>query len=154
MKTFRLLLPAVLVLIAASCLLPPAAWTAGPVRGPAGCTIEWDEPTTNTDSTPLTDLKEYRIWLAVTAGAFTGAPTVVVPAPKAAPGPGSVLTWSCAGLTDGQKWLTVRAVDLAGNESANAAVDPATGGSTANGLPFVYDGLKPGGAPGLRLRTP
>lgn len=132
----KILLFVVFILVAAP------AFAAGPVRGPANCAIEWDEPTTNTDGSTLTDLEKYRMYAAPTSG---GARTMIkeVGAANTTPAPGSVAWTNCPAMPDGQKWVTMTAVDSAGNESAHSPE-----------LPFVYDALKPAILPAPRLRMP
>lgn len=147
------------LLLILACVVLLILWAAarahadGPTLSTGKCEIDWDVPTTNTDNSPLTDLKEFRIYIGATKGAFTGAPFAVVPAAVPNPGPGLVGVWDCraAGLPSGQKYLTVRAADLVGNESANA--NPPTGAAwtAADGLPFVFDALKPIAPGGLRI---
>jgi hypothetical protein len=134
-------------------LVVTPALAAGPVAGPQDCVLEWIVPTTNTDNSPLTDLASWQVFISPTAGTFT---TVTATITVASPTPiaGTHVTYNCApGLSDGQKWATVRAVDLAGNFSANATPDASmTGGTQANGIPFVFDAVSPKPATGLLVR--
>ncbi len=127
----------------------------GPVRGPAKCEIAWTAPTTNTDGSALSDLKSYDVYISPTKGQFT-TPFSNLTVANPAPGPNTTVTYDCRniGLTDGQKWFTVRAVDLSGNASANGQPDPtavADGATQADGVPFVFDGKAPGAGTGLKI---
>ena len=140
------------ILIALALLsLAAQTWAAGPVQGPQKCSLEWVAPTKNVDGTPLTDLALYYVYVSPTAGAFSVV-TATLPSPSTTPAPNTVLKWDCRGaaLTDGQKWVTVKAVDTAGNPSVNATPDPGAGGTVASGIPFVFDAVLPDGATGLR----
>ena len=143
------------VLFAAICLLPAAGLAAGPIRGPQKCEMQWTAPTTNTDGTALTDLKSYNLYISPTKGQFpTAFSNLTVANP--APGPNTTITYDCRaiGLTDGQKWWTVRAVDLAGNPSAQGTPDAsavAEGATQADGVPFVFDAVATSGATGLKM---
>lgn len=140
------------VALAVAVLAAAPAWAVGPILSPQKCSLEWIAPTTNADATPLTDLALYRVYVGTAAGVFPATPSATVNAASPSPAVNTRVTWDCrtAALTDGQKWGTVRAVDLAGNESGNADVDPASGGTKANGVPFVFDGVAPGSATGLK----
>ena len=145
----RYLIPLCLAL-----LLVSPALAAVPVEGPTKCAYQWNAPTTNTDGSALTDLKGYNVYVGTAVGVFPATPTVFVAAPSASPKPTDpVVVWDCRTQTwtDGAKWLTVRAVDLAGNESANitpSVADASNGATQAGGDPFVFDALKPSGATG------
>jgi hypothetical protein len=147
----RAVLELLLILACAVLLILWAASHAhadGPTLSSGKCEIDWDVPTTNTDGSPLTDLKEYRVYVGAAKGAFAGAPAA---APN--PGPGLVVAWDCraVGLTTGQKYLTVRAADLVGNESANGTPPTGATWTAADGLPFVFDGLRPTAPNGLKI---
>ena len=147
----RRILIALLLVLA----IPVAVHAAGPVRGPQKCELAWTAPTTNTDNTPLTDLKSYNLYISPTKGQFpTVFSNITVATPT--PAPNTTIVYDCraVGLSDGQKWFTIRAVDLAGNPSANAGPDPAAvadGATQADGVPFVFDALVPGSATGLKV---
>lgn len=86
----------------------------GPVVG-ASCTFTWNAVTKNADGTPITDLKEYRLYLSQTPGTYAPPAAVVINAPA------TQTTCLAAGVTtDGQYYAVVRAVDTAGNQSANS----------------------------------
>ena len=147
----RRILIALLLVLA----IPVAVHAAGPVRGPQKCELAWTAPTTNTDNTPLTDLKSYNLYISPTQGQFpTVFSNITVATPTPAPNTTVVYDCRAVALSDGQKWFTVKAVDLAGNPSANASPDPAAvadGATQADGVPFVFDGLVPGSATGLKV---
>lgn len=132
-------------------LLPSVAWAVGPIVSPQKCGLRWIAPTTNANNTPLTDLALYHVYVGTSAGVFPATPFATISAAAPAPTAGTNVAWDCrtAALPDGQKWATVRAVDLAGNESANAEVAAGSGGTKANGIPFVFDGVAPAAATGL-----
>lgn len=143
-----------LLLCACLLFLAMPAFAAGPVLGPNKCALEFVAPVTNEDGSPLIDLKEYRVYVSATKGTFT-APFATIPAANPAPAPNTTVTWDCrtAGLTAGQKWVTVRAVDLATNESDNADLAPeaiADGGTKADGAPFVYKPVRPAAPTGSK----
>lgn len=109
-------------------LLPLGVGAVGPVVTQATCRLSWDAPTTNTDGTPLTDLGKYRVYIGTAPGVKKGpAPTAEVGAPNPAPTPGTTGTWACVGLTPGQKYGVVTAVDTSGLESQES-----------NEVPFEY----------------
>src|SRR3990167_6504643 len=147
----RRILIALLLVLA----IPVAVHAAGPIRGPQKCELAWTAPTTNTDNTPRTDLKSYNLYISPTKGQFaTIFANITVATPTPAPNTTVVYDCRAIGLSDGQKWFTVRAVDLAGNTGANGTPDATTvadGATQADGIPFVFDGLVPGSAPGLKI---
>ena len=148
MKRFVFYLMLASFLVASSVF---AATPQGPVLGPSNASIQWLNPTTNTDGSALTDLATYQIFISTTPGSFTtpyATLTVINPAPTTA----ATVTYDLRGYTggDGQRWTTVKAVDIAGNPSANAVPDPTAGGSVANGAPFIFDSVKPNAATGLK----
>ena len=146
----RMLLAVVLALA-----IPVAVEAAGPIRGPQKCELAWTAPTTNVDNTQLTDLKSYDLYVSPTKGQFTtpfSNITVATPVPT----PNTTVIYDCrgVGLTDGQKWFTIRAVDLAGNPSANSDPDAsavADGATKADGVPFVFDAVKSNAPTGSRV---
>ena len=82
------------------------------------CAITW---TPNTEP----DMQEYRVFLrGASAGYDFDAPAVVIPHPTA-----QSTTVNLGTLTDGQHFLVLKAVDLAGNLS-----------ESSNELTFLYDG--------------
>ena len=110
-------------------LVAPLAWADGPIIG-ADCTFVWDAPTTNTDGSPITDLKEYRLYLSSTAGGYDWT----TPAGPPVPHPTTQLTCAAAGLvSDGQYYAVVTARDEAGNQSG-----------PSNEIAFVRETLSPG----------
>jgi len=148
-------MPRVLLALLLTLALPLAVEAAGPIRGPQKCELAWTAPTTNTDNTPLTDLKSYNLYISATKGQFTTVFSNITVA-NPTPGPNTTVVYDCraVGLSDGQKWYTVRAVDLAGNLSANGQPDAsavADGATQADGVPFVFDAVAPGGAGGLKV---
>jgi len=96
--------------------------------------LAWDAPTTNQDSSPLTDLSGYRVYSSTSTIAScppTSSPQFVAAA-NPAPAPNTTVTYRLAGLTQGTTYFVrVTAVDTSGNESgctnevsAVALVDP------------------------------
>ena len=80
-------------------------------------TVDYDEPTTNANSSPLTDLKETVVWYAL-----GGQPAVVcVTTPASQPTGGGHLSVACTvPVLDGQEvevTVTATAADLSGNRS-------------------------------------
>lgn len=114
--------------------IPVAALAVGPIYSPATCKLTWTAPTKNADGTPLTDLAAFRMYIGTAPGVYPPTPTGVIAATNPAPVPGTNYSWSCIGLSDGQKYANVKGVDIAGNEAA-----------PSNEFPFVFDGVKPGG---------
>src|SRR3972149_2107621 len=83
------------------------AFAVGPVVG-STCKFEGPEPQTNTDSSTLTDLAEYRLYISQTAGTYSSTPAKAIPAPAAEPPIGSVLQTSCpAGIPHGQNYAVM-----------------------------------------------
>jgi hypothetical protein len=112
------------------------ALAVGPVL--RQCTLEWNPVTTNTDGSPATDLKEYRIYVSTTPGGQNLA------SPQGPPilAPTTITSCTAQGITsDGQKYVVVTAADLAGNQSA-----------PSNEVPFVLDAVAPAAASNLRVR--
>lgn len=83
-------------------LLPWAAWALT-------CSLTWVAPTTNTDGSPLTDLAGYNTYTATQSGQYGAKHNSQLI---------TQTTYSTT-CTLGQFWM-VRAVDQAGNESANS----------------------------------
>jgi hypothetical protein len=114
-------------LLAALCT-PVLAQAVGPVL--KTCTLTWDPLT-------VTDLKEYRVYVSSTPGtenlSFAQGPAIQPPA----------VTTTCAAqgiTTEGQKYVIVTGVDLAGNQSARS-----------NEVPFVLDVTAPPAVGNLRV---
>lgn len=125
-------------------LLPTLAWAAGPLNPTRA---QWIAPTTNTDTTPLIDLGSYKLYIAtgVTPPVFPGTAWSVlatVPAALSNPAPNTIVTFTLPTISNGQQYLIVSAVDLAGNESAGSPV-----------APFLVDRLSPS-APGNLILLP
>ena len=131
----------VVLLMLALLLVGPVmdAGAVGPVVSPATCAITWTAPSTNVDGTPLVDLARYEVQVGSAPGTFS-SPAVAVPVVAPAPVPGSSVTWLCVGVTDGQRYARVRAVDLAGNPSAWTAE-----------VPFLFDAVAPAAPTGVRV---
>ena len=73
----------------------------------ADATLSWDEPITNSDGTPLTDLAGYKLYYGTTSGSYSDNIDV-----------GSVTTYQITNLTDGLTYyFAVIAYDTSGNES-------------------------------------
>ena len=69
-------------------------------------TLAWEEPTTNIDGTPLTDLEGYRVYFGPGSGNYRYKNDV-----------GTATTCTIGGLTPGYWCFVVTAYDTAGNES-------------------------------------
>src|SRR5688572_20849555 len=75
-------------------------------------------PTTNDDSTPLTDLGSYRVYYATTTSPCPGGSYVTVTSPTPSPVAGQTVTARLTGLLAGtQYYAAVTAVDTSGNQS-------------------------------------
>ena len=125
------------LLLACMLLAASSAYAIGPVL--RSCTLTWGAPTTNADGTALTDLAKYNVYVAATSGVYS-TPTAIVNSPKAAPAPGDTASWVCTGLTQGQHYAVVTAVDSASNESTRS-----------NEVPFVIDVVPPNAPAGLSV---
>lgn len=110
----------------ALCLLllcPGPAWAL--TAAPTGATVRitYDEPTTNRDGSPLTDLAEVRLFYAIGAGAEVQCAAVPASRPQ---GGGVDVSAACAvPVADGQEVDVAffgYAYDLAGNRSIKSAV--------------------------------
>ena len=99
-------------------------FAAGPTV--SNCTLRWDPVTKNTDGTPVTDLKEYRIYVSTSPGGQN------LSAPQGPPIIPPAVSTTCAAqgiTTRGQKYAVVTAVDDADRQSGKS-----------NEVPFVFDG--------------
>ncbi len=96
--------------------------------------LAWKAPTTNLDSTALTDLSAYRVYSGTSSPTCPGSSYQVVPSPTPAPTSGSVINYQLTGLTTGATYFVkVTAVDSSGKESscsneASGAAKADTGG--------------------------
>ena len=70
--------------------------------------LAWDEPTTNADGTPLTDLAGYKVYRTTVQGDITGVTGTDV---------GNVTTWTDVDVPEGTYYYTATAYDTNGNES-------------------------------------
>jgi hypothetical protein len=78
----------------------------------------WTAPTTNVDSTPLTDLGSYRLYYATSASPCPGGSYVTVASPTPNPAAGQTVAARLTGLVAGtQYYAAVTAVDTSGNQS-------------------------------------
>lgn len=104
---------------------PAPAQAVGPVLN--HCNASWT-------ASPSTDVVAYRIYFSPTAGGV-GVLVGTVTAPTVA--------WSCvvAAIGEGQKYATVTAVDLAGNESPRS-----------NEFAFALDSMVPAAASNLKVQ--
>ena len=117
------------------------AWAS--VASAASLTAEWTAPVTNVDGSPLTDLASYRVYVAAPGPPCPALSYVVVPAPSAAPAPGTTVRTVLTNLTPMTLYhVQVTALDATGNESPCSNVVSQT---TAADRP-------PGNATGLTLR--
>ncbi|PYM93328.1 MAG: hypothetical protein DME04_12340, partial [Candidatus Rokuibacteriota bacterium] len=82
----------------------------------------WTAPTTNTDGSPLTDLASYKIYYAPSPAPCPGSPFVSVVSPTSSPAPNQNVNLRLSGLATGTLYyVSVSAVDTAGNQSACSA---------------------------------
>jgi hypothetical protein len=110
-KLYRCL-RAVIAAVAATLLFTTAAQAAV-------LDASWIAPTTNADSTPLTDLASYRVYYSTSATPCPGSTFVQVASATASPAPNTTVSRQLTGLTAGTVYfVSVTAVDTAGNESA------------------------------------
>jgi hypothetical protein len=113
------------------------AETAGNTVGPNQCTMTWTQAPTNANGSPLTDLSGWRIFVYTMPGQIGATATATVPAAGPAPVGVLNLTFDCRGLTlsEGQKYATVKAVDLGLLESAPAVESPFVWNAVAPATP-------------------
>ena len=79
----------------------------------------WTAPTTNTDGSPLTDLKSYRVYYGTSSAPCLGSSLAQIASPTSSPGPSQSVSLRLTGLTIGSLYnVAVTAVDAIGNESA------------------------------------
>jgi len=87
--------------------------TTNPGGGtPAAGMLLWDQPTSNTDGSPITDLTAYRVYYGTTPGSYIASINV-----------GNVTSVSLSVLSStvpapGIYYIAVTALDVTGNESA------------------------------------
>ncbi len=145
MKHFTCTTVAVLALLVC---LPLLARAEGNYVSPAACGIYWTTPTTNTDGTALTDLKEFRAYILASPPADWNttikgglAPRYVTPATGPVPTVGQQYRQDCRDLPGGQGYTVITAVNLAGTQSA-----------ASNQVAFVFVATVPGSAPSVEVR--
>jgi len=79
----------------------------------------WTAPTSNVDSSPLTDLSAYRVYYGVSGSSCPGPSYLQVASPTSSPASGTTVNARLTGLTDGSLYyVAVTAVNTSGNESA------------------------------------
>jgi len=79
----------------------------------------WTAPTTNTDGSPLTDLKSYRVYYGTSGAPCLGSSLAQIASPTSNPGPNQTVSLRLTGLTIGSLYnVAVTAVDAIGSESA------------------------------------
>jgi hypothetical protein len=101
--------------------------------------LEWDEPTTNLDGSPLTDLLGYRVYVSLSPTLCPGPNFRAIAAPDRSPGPGDVFEAFLTGLTGGATYFVrVTAVDTSGNESP---CSPEVSGPARTDLSVAPSGL-------------
>jgi len=85
----------------------------------ASVSLSWSAPTTNADGTPLTDLANYRVYLATTAPSCPSASFLTVSSPTSTPPAGQTVASRVTALTAGATYFVrITAVDGAGNQSS------------------------------------
>ena len=107
----------------------------------ASVTLTWDAPTTNSDTTPLTDLSGYRVYMSTTSGQYNSGNIVKNNIPASSSTGGVTETTTVDNLTNGTYYFIVTAYDIYGNESGNSneIQKTTTGGDTQ--APTVPTGL-------------
>src|SRR5262245_14001157 len=109
-------------LLLLSLLVSAAIGMAAPARA-GNLDVSWTAPTTNVDGSALTDLAGYRVYYGPTSAPCPGSPHVNVPSTTSRPGPNLTVRSSVSGLSAGTAYyVSVTAVDTAGNESACATL--------------------------------
>jgi Abnormal spindle-like microcephaly-assoc'd, ASPM-SPD-2-Hydin len=105
-------------LLAVSAALGATGLDAGP--GESGVLdASWTAPTTNTDGTPLTDLRSYRVYYGISPSPCPGGTFVQVASATSSPGPGQTVSVRLTNLMTGVAYtVSVAAVDSSGNQSA------------------------------------
>lgn len=127
------------------CSLQTAVFAEGLVMGPRSCRLTWGQPSSNTDSSPLTNLGTYNVYLQQSPGTdwsrVVGVlpPSVSIMAPAPIPDPQVEVSWLCGGLKNGQYYAVITAVNTTGNE-----------GAWSNEVPFVFSGVAPLTVPNAR----
>lgn len=124
-------------------LASPAAFAAGNLVGPNVCSMTWTQQPKNADGSALTDLSGWRIFVYTTPGQPGTMAAATVPATVPNPTTILTLTFDCRGMTmaEGQKYATVKAVDLGLLESA-----------AATEVPFVWNAVPPETPGGFAIR--
>ncbi len=114
--------------------------SASPVFA-ASVTLTWDAPTTNSDTTPLTDLSGYRVYMSTTSGQYNSGNIVKNNIPASSSTGGVTEITTVDNLTNGTYYFAVTAYDIYGNESgySNEIQKTTTGGDTQ--APTVPTGL-------------
>ena len=98
------------------CLISLLLWSV-PAIALAATTFTWDQPSTNTDGTPLTDLKGNKIYCGTAPGQYTITKDVGLPA-----GVGAKATYPIASVLPQPNvyYCAVTAYDNSGNESGKS----------------------------------
>lgn len=89
---------------------PPGVNTWGEPEHAGWAQLSWTPPTTNTDTTPLTDLKGYKIYYGQSPGDHTKSITIDA----------KVSAYRVTGLADGVWYFAITAFDSSGNESGKS----------------------------------
>ena len=85
----------------------------------ASVSLTWNAPTTNADGTPLTDLANYRVYLATAAPSCPSPSFLTVSSPTSTPPAGQAVASRVTALTGGVTYFArITAVDSTGNESS------------------------------------
>jgi len=96
-----------------------AVTTAIPAAQAGILDASWTAPTSNVDSSPLTDLSAYRVYYGVSGSSCPGPSYLQVASPTSSPASGTTVNARLTGLTDGSLYyVAVTAVNTSGNESA------------------------------------
>jgi hypothetical protein len=104
-------------------------------------TLGWDPPTTNIDSTPLTDLSGFKIYYGIAPGNYTTTLDV-----------GNVTTYQVSNLSDAATYyFIVTAYDTSGNESSYSNEISKT---TSSPQQYIVTTTKTGSGSGLITSSP
>ena len=108
----------------------------------ASVTLTWDAPTTNSDTTPLTDLSGYRVYMSTTSGQYNSGNIVKNNIPASSSTGGVTETTTVDNLPNGTYYFAVTAYDIYGNESSysNEILKTTTGGGDTQ-APTLPTGL-------------
>ena len=99
----------------------------------ATVTLSWNAPTTNSDTTQLTDLAGYRVYMSNTSGQYNSGNIVKSNIPASSSTGGVTETTTVDNLPNGTYYFIVTAYDIYGNESSRSNEILKTTTSSGNG---------------------